>query len=70
MLFILLLASAPAERASPALTLAQARVSVRILQGKPASREWGEEEVTAHKRVVLIREADGRVTRLRMIEHE
>ena len=70
MLFILFLASAPAEQARPALAFAQAKISVRILEAKPASREWREQDGTAHKRVVLIREADGRVTRLRLIEHE
>jgi len=70
MLFILFLVSAAAAEPKPALAIAQARASVRILQAKPASEEWKEEDGGVHKREILVREADGRVTRLRLVEHE
>ncbi|WP_028969649.1 hypothetical protein [Sphingomonas sp. URHD0057] len=67
MLFVLfVVASAPPLPRLPAV--AQATARGRVIRGEPASREW--KEGSAHKREILVREADGSLTRLRLVEHE
>lgn len=61
-------ASPLAARAAHAAVTAGA--SVRLLTPASASqRDWKKADLT-HKREILVREADGRTTRLRLIEHE
>jgi hypothetical protein len=68
MLLLLLLASSstPPPRGA---AVVQASARGRIVRAEPASREW-KEKGSAHKREILVREADGSLTRLRLVEHE
>jgi hypothetical protein len=66
---ILLLALGAAAAAAPRVATA-AQAMVRVLRPVSASeRDWKEAR-SGHKREILVREADGRTTRLRLIEHE
>ena len=62
-------AATPPARFSPSpTTVAIAHVTVRVLRsGRTGEREWTD---AVHKREILVREEDGRTTRLRLIEHE
>lgn len=67
--FLILLAAASAQPPRPAAITRQPKASVRILRAEPASREWNRKS-GAHKREMLVREADGTMTRLRLVEYE
>lgn len=48
----------------------QAVATVRVLTSASASAKDWESTPEAQRREILIRETDGRITRLRLIEHE
>ncbi len=66
---VLLLALGAAAAAAPRVATA-AQATVRVLRPVSASeRDWKEAR-SGHKREILVKEADGRTTRLRLTEHE
>lgn len=69
MLLLLALASASSQVPEAVHIVAEAKATVRIVSAVSAAEEWKSSE-TKHKREILIRERDGRTTRLRLIEHE
>lgn len=56
--------------APPAAVTAGASATVRILHSASASANDWSKPGAAHKREILIREADGKLTPLRIIEYE
>ena len=78
MILLLALAAVAAPQAAPdpgrpspsATVAASASATVRILHSATASSKDWSRPARGQKREVLVREADGRVTRLRLIEHE
>jgi len=78
MILLLALAAVAAPQAAPdpgrpspsAAVAASASATVRILHSATASSKDWSRPAGGQKREVLVREADGRVTRLRLIEHE
>jgi hypothetical protein len=69
MLLLLAIASASSQAPRNVHLVPQAKASVRIVRAVSAAEEWKSDE-TRHKREVLIREPDGTMTRVRLIEHE
>ena len=66
-MFVLLALAATVAAPAPS---AAAQATVRILRPVTASeREW-KQTPSPHKREIIVKEADGRMTRLRGIEHE
>jgi len=65
------IASAPPARVPPASSaVASARASVRILHSGSASlKEWNAAQ-QGERREILVREADGRTVRLRLVEYQ
>jgi hypothetical protein len=59
----------PADRA-PSSAVASARASVRILHSGSASQKDWSDSPPSRKREILIREADGRTVRLRLVEYQ
>ena len=47
----------------------EARATGRIVRFEQVSREWND-RAPVQRREILIRESDGRMTRLRLVEHE
>jgi hypothetical protein len=68
MLLVLLLAATAAPAPKPGTAAARATAQGRVLHAEPASRVW--KEGSAQKREIVVREADGSLTRLRLVEHE
>lgn len=67
---IVLLALAATAIAAPRPPSAAAQATVRVLRPVTASeREW-KQTPSPHKREIIVKEADGRMTRVRVIEHE
>ena len=65
-----LLALAATVAAPPPAPSAAAQATVRILRPVTASeREW-KQTPSPRKREIIVKEADGRMTRVRVIEHE
>lgn len=69
MLMFLALAAAAATETPPRVA-STAEASVRLLHAQSASKKDWEAADTSHKREILVRESDGRMTRVRLIEHE
>lgn len=63
-------AAAPPAAQTAARSAATVQASVRIVHAASASPKDWKEAAPGHRREILIREADGRTTRLRLIEHE
>ena len=68
MLMFLALAAAATE--APPRVASTAEASVRLLHAQSASKKDWEAADPSHKREILVRESDGRMTRVRLIEHE
>lgn len=69
MLMFLALAAAAAPGTPPPVA-STAQASVRLLHAQSASKKDWEAADPSHKREILVKEADGRMTRVRLIEHE
>lgn len=67
---ILLLALSHASAVAAAEPVSTAKATVRVLQPVSASKNQWDRPDTRHKREVLVKEADGRITRMRLIENE
>lgn len=69
MLVLLAIASVSAQAPAATHFAVQAKATIRIVSAASAADEW-KSNATRHKREILIREPDGRTTRVRLVEHE
>lgn len=68
MLLVLLVAATAQPPPPPRPPIAQATARGRVLHAEPASRLW--KDGKAQTREILVREVDGALTRLLLVEHQ